>query len=154
MKAKYELGTQFRRTNTVRKDVETIVDYIYFVNAKDECVDVKYIAVHDFLGQKSRSDVTEEVISKSELLGVTTDFEPYVYSGWVGREARFNVGTKFISRSNKTKAVETITDIIRELNHKGDFIKLRYVAEYESNGEVITNRGIVDTTIAMGLIQV
>lgn len=52
MQNEYPLGTRYVRQCGKRKDVCTIVDVLKTYNAAGDLVRVRYVATHDFLGQK------------------------------------------------------------------------------------------------------
>jgi hypothetical protein len=63
----------------------------------------------------------------------------------------FKIGTKFKPVGKKYQSVHTVVDIHTTRNFKGEIVKVRYVAEYEFCGQIVTDRDIVATTIARGL---
>ena len=64
---------------------------------------------------------------------------------------RFKIGTTFIPVGRGY--VCTVTDIHTTTNAKGEFVKLRYVAEHMFAGKVVTDYDVTETTIARGLIS-
>ncbi len=69
---------------------------------------------------------------------------------------QFKIGQKFIRvRSNirdRDKVVETIIDVLTTTNQAGETVKIRYVAKHIFLSQVITDRDVISTTIARGLI--
>jgi len=68
------------------------------------------------------------------------------------KDARFPIGTKFKTRHSKTKFC-TVVDILKTYNNQGDLVQIRYVATHDFMGGIITDRDVVETTIAMGLVD-
>lgn len=66
-------------------------------------------------------------------------------------EPRFPIGTKYHSRGKHPKEC-TIIDILKTFNSKGELVQIRYVAIHTVLGQTVTDRDVVETTIAMGLI--
>lgn len=67
------------------------------------------------------------------------------------REPRFTIGTKFKTRGKRPRLC-TVTDILKTYNSRGELVKLRYVAEHEFAGQIVTDHDVVETTIAMGTV--
>jgi hypothetical protein len=65
---------------------------------------------------------------------------------------RFEIGTRFKTRG-KHPRICTVTDILRTYNSKGELVAIRYVAEHEFCGQVVTERDVCETTVAMGRIE-
>lgn len=65
---------------------------------------------------------------------------------------RFKIGTLFKTRG-KHPRVCIVTDIHTTRDSRGEIVKIRYVATHEFAGQTVTNSDVVDTTIAMGLIE-
>lgn len=63
---------------------------------------------------------------------------------------RFPIGTRFRTRG-KHPRICTVTDLLTTTNHAGQVVHHRYVATHEFAGQTITDRDVVETTIAMGL---
>lgn len=68
------------------------------------------------------------------------------------KSARFEIGTTFIPKSDKNKRVHTVVDILTVTNHKGEVVRIEYVARYQSALNPI-DVVVGDTTIARGLVQ-
>lgn len=68
-------------------------------------------------------------------------------------EPRFKIGTEFIPIGLKYPKKCTVIDIWKTYNHKGELVKVVYVAEHEFLGQKIKDYDVVDTTIARGLIK-
>lgn len=69
------------------------------------------------------------------------------------REPTFGVGTKYKTRG-KHPRVCTVIDILKTYNMAGEMVSLRYVSQHEFAGQVVIDRDVVETTIAMGLERV
>ena len=65
---------------------------------------------------------------------------------------RFGIGTQFKRVGRKHAPLETVTDILTTFNTAGELVHIRYVATHEVLGQTVTDRGVVDTTIARGLV--
>ena len=64
----YAIGTQFIRQAGKRKDVETIEDIYTTTNSAGEVVNTRYVASHDFMGQKVFDyDVCAVTIARGKL---------------------------------------------------------------------------------------
>lgn len=64
-----KIGTKFIRRNSKRKDVETVVDILTTTNSKGEVVSVKYVATHEFMGQKVTDfEVANSTIQRAEIV--------------------------------------------------------------------------------------
>lgn len=64
----------------------------------------------------------------------------------------YPIGTVFRTRG-KHPRVCTVTDIWRTYDAAGALVHTRYVATHELMGQTITERDVVATTIAMGLVH-
>lgn len=67
-------------------------------------------------------------------------------------EPRFPIGTKF-KTAGKHPRLCTVIDILKTYNSMGDLVSIRYVATHDFSGQMVTDRDVVDATIARGLIQ-
>jgi hypothetical protein len=67
------------------------------------------------------------------------------------RGPRFDIGQQYKTRG-KYPRLCTITDILRTYNSKADLVQIRYVSEHEFAGQIVTDRDVIETTIAMGLV--
>ena len=65
---------------------------------------------------------------------------------------KFKIGTKFKTRHKHSKEC-VITDIFKTYNEAGTLVKIRYEAMHEFMGQTIIDSDVVETTIAMGLIE-
>lgn len=65
---------------------------------------------------------------------------------------KYPVGTKFKTRGKAPRTC-TVVDYLTTTNLAGEVVKVRYVATHEFMGQTITDRDVVATTIALGLIQ-
>jgi hypothetical protein len=68
------------------------------------------------------------------------------------RQAKYPIGTKFKTRG-KNPRVYTVSDILKTYNNSGELVQIRYIAYHEFMGQLVYDRDIVETTIAMGLID-
>jgi len=68
-------------------------------------------------------------------------------------EAQFKIGTKFIKQGRKHAKIETVVDILKTYNSKGELVKIRYVAAHEFMGQTVTDSDVLDITIARGLVK-
>jgi hypothetical protein len=64
----------------------------------------------------------------------------------------YPVGTQFKPLGKHAKA-STVRDVLFTRNLAGELVKIRYVADHEFCGQIVTNRDVVATTIARGLIS-
>ena len=67
-------------------------------------------------------------------------------------EPRFEIGTKFKRYSRKHAKVETIVDIIRLINSKGELVGVHYVTEQEVLGQTVVDNNVGDSVIARSLL--
>jgi len=67
-------------------------------------------------------------------------------------QARFKIGTTF-KTGGKAPHLCTVIDIHKTYDSLGDLVKIRYVATHEFMGQTVTDRDVVDTTIARGLVH-
>lgn len=67
-------------------------------------------------------------------------------------EARFSIGTKYQTRG-KVPRLCVVVDILKTYNSAGELVSIRYVSEHKFLGQTISDRDVLDTTIAMGLIR-
>ena len=63
-----EIGTQFIRRNTKRRDIETVVDIYTTKDFNGYIKRVTYLAEHDFLGQNLKEEIPGSTILRSEIL--------------------------------------------------------------------------------------
>jgi len=68
-------------------------------------------------------------------------------------ENEITIGTKFIKEGRKIKQVETVVDIYKTYNSKGELVKTRYVSEHEFMGQKLRDYDVVAVTIKRGLIE-
>lgn len=68
------------------------------------------------------------------------------------KQAKFKIGQKFMT-SGKNPRIATVTDILKTYNSAGEMVKLRYVAQYPSALNVITDYDVNETSIAMRAIN-
>jgi hypothetical protein len=62
------------------------------------------------------------------------------------------IGTTYKTRGKHPKTC-TVTDILRTYNNAGECVQVRYIATHDFLGQVVTDRDVIHTTIAMGLIS-
>lgn len=65
------------------------------------------------------------------------------------REPKFPIGQQYKTRG-KAPRLCTVVDIHKTYNAAGELVKLRYVATHDFAGQVIADRDVCETTIAMG----
>lgn len=70
----------------------------------------------------------------------------------MNQEPRFKIGTRYQTRG-KVSRICTVVDILKTYNSLGELVSIRYVSTNEMLGQTVTNRDVVETTIAMGLIE-
>jgi len=63
-------------------------------------------------------------------------------------EARFNIGTQYLSAGKHPKLC-TVKDILKTFNAAGDLVRIRYVATHDFAGQIIAEE-VCDTTVARG----
>jgi hypothetical protein len=68
------------------------------------------------------------------------------------KQPRFAIGTKYKTQGKHGREC-TVTDILRTYNAAGDLVSIRYVSTHQFCGQAVTDRDVVDTTIARGLIS-
>ena len=62
--------------------------------------------------------------------------------------AKFKIGQQFMSGS-RNPVVCTVVDIYTTYDHAGNVVKIRYVADHEFAGQIITDYDVNETSIAM-----
>lgn len=62
----------------------------------------------------------------------------------------YKIGTKFYARGKSRRECEVI-DVWKTYCSKGELVKIRYVVAHEFCGQILVNRDVCGTTIAMGL---
>ena len=62
------------------------------------------------------------------------------------------IGTVFITRGKYPKTCRVI-DILKTYNAQGELVQTRYVATHPFAGDVVVDRDVCGTTIAMGLVR-
>ena len=63
------IGTKFIRRTSKTKRIETVIDIYTTFNLKGEVVSVRYVAEHDFMGQKVIDyDIIKTTILRSEII--------------------------------------------------------------------------------------
>ena len=61
------------------------------------------------------------------------------------------IGTVFKTR-HKTPRTCTVTNILKTYNAQNELVSVRYVAVHEFMGQILEERDVLGTTIAMGVI--
>jgi hypothetical protein len=69
----------------------------------------------------------------------------------IASQPRFALGTRFILY-RKYKRIDTVTDIWRTYNLKGELVRISYVGEHSIDGHTVTDYDVLETTIARGLL--
>lgn len=64
----------------------------------------------------------------------------------------YTIGTKFETH-HKPPTVATVVDILKTYNAAGELVRVRYVAQYERLGQLITDRDVVAVSIAKRILQ-
>lgn len=64
----------------------------------------------------------------------------------------FAIGTQYKS-GGKNVSVNTVTDILKTYNSKGELVQVRYVAEHQFAGQTVINRDVPTVSIQRGLIN-
>ncbi len=67
-------------------------------------------------------------------------------------QPKYPIGTKFKTRQKNPRLCEVI-DILRTYNQANELVSIRYVAVHTFMGQKVTDRDVVETTIAMGLVE-
>lgn len=65
----------------------------------------------------------------------------------------YGVGTRFKTRGANPREC-AVVDIHTTRNLAGEVVRVRYVATHEFMGQTITDRNVVEVTIAMGLMSI
>lgn len=65
---------------------------------------------------------------------------------------RFSVGQKFYSHGKNPKLC-TVLDILTTYNLAGEVIRIRYVAEHEILGQKVIDHDVLETSIAMRVVE-
>lgn len=63
----------------------------------------------------------------------------------------YQVGTVFLS-SGRHPRLCTVTDILRTYNNMGKLVSVRYVAQHKFLGQIVTDKDVLATTIARGIV--
>jgi hypothetical protein len=67
-------------------------------------------------------------------------------------DAQYKIGTQYYS-SGKNKRLCTVTDILTTYNHRGEKVKIRYVASHEFLGQLVTDYDVCETSIKRGRVE-
>ena len=70
--------------------------------------------------------------------------------GWI---MEIKIGMKYIPRSDKQKRVHTVIDCYKTYNSKGELVNTTYVSVHDFCGQQVKTHGVVQPTIARGLIN-
>lgn len=70
----------------------------------------------------------------------------------LNNEPRYSIGTTYKTRGKNSK-ICTVVDILKTYNSKNELVQIRYISTHEFLGQLVINRDIPETTIAMGLID-
>ena len=65
---------------------------------------------------------------------------------------RFAIGTTFKSHGKHPKTLR-VSDILRTYNAAGELVRIRYEAQHEFMGQIVTDHDVCETTIARNLVQ-
>lgn len=65
---------------------------------------------------------------------------------------RFKIGDKYLTRGKRRDEC-VIIDIYTTNNAAGEIVKINYVSQHSFCGQVLTNRDVCETTVAMGFID-
>jgi len=63
---------------------------------------------------------------------------------------KYPIGTKYLTRGKHPRLC-TVTDIWKTYDSKGDLVHKRYVATHDMLGQTVTDRDVVEVTIARGV---
>ena len=63
---------------------------------------------------------------------------------------KYPIGTKYLTRGKHPRLC-TVTDTLKTYNSKGDLVRKRYVATHDVLGQAVTDRDIVEVTVARGV---
>jgi hypothetical protein len=69
----------------------------------------------------------------------------------MSQDPQYAIGTRFIP-NRKIEREETIIDIHKTFNSKGEQVKFRYVTSHEFCGQIVTDDDVCQTTIARGQV--
>ena len=67
-------------------------------------------------------------------------------------EPKFKIGQQFTTRGKHPRKC-IISDILRTYNYTNELVQVRYVAKHVFAGQIVTDANVLETTVAMGLIQ-
>lgn len=67
-------------------------------------------------------------------------------------KVRFPIGTQYKTRG-KAPRLCTVVDILKTYNSGGELVRIRYETMHEFCGQAVISHDVVDTTIAIGLIE-
>tara|TARA_R110000787_G_scaffold285165_1_gene399996 strand:+ start:174 stop:485 length:312 start_codon:yes stop_codon:yes gene_type:complete len=63
---------------------------------------------------------------------------------------KYPIGTEYLTRGKHPRLC-TVTDIWKTYDSKGDLVRKRYVATHDVLGQTVTDRDVVEVTIARGV---
>lgn len=70
------------------------------------------------------------------------------------KQPKFGIGTTFVPRGGRHQRPEhTVIDIHTTFDHKGEVVGVNYVSEHYLMGQRIRTTAVIETTIAMGLVE-
>jgi hypothetical protein len=64
----------------------------------------------------------------------------------------YRIGTQYWTRG-KAKRLCTVTDVFRTYNSKDELVSITYESQHAFCGQMVTERNVVATTIAMGEVR-
>lgn len=97
----------------------------------------------DFASKKFDADQLADELDLDKVIQAEREVE---------KSPKYAIGTKFTTR-HKIPKLCTVVDILKTYNNAGELVKIRYVASHEIAGQTILDKDVVDTTIAMGIIE-
>ena len=65
----------------------------------------------------------------------------------------YEIGTQYIPVGKNRDYVCTVTDILRTYNSKNELVMVRYIAQHEFMGQLVTDPTVVQPTIARGIVK-
>ena len=63
---------------------------------------------------------------------------------------KYPIGTQYLTRGKHPRLC-TVTDIWKTYDSKGDLVRKRYVSTHDVLGQTVTDRDVVEVTIARGV---
>jgi len=71
----------------------------------------------------------------------------------VNNMTEYKIGTQFKTRGKHPKLC-TVVDVLKTYNSEEKHVSTRYVATHDFAGQVMTDRDVIATTIARGLVEI